>query len=101
MRAAWYVLVGQRVTPQQIQADWVEYQCIFNDLLERWSAKLARDAKAEKERIKRLDAATPVAQTQQIPDVKQELRHRVASMRGFGLTDMKTPTPEVKHESAG
>lgn len=99
VRAAWYVLVGQRVTPQQIQADWVEYQCIFNDLLERWSAKLARDAKAEKERIRRLDTATPVAQVPQVPDAKQELRRKVAQMRGFGLVDEVHQKPEVKNES--
>ncbi len=98
LRAAWYVLWGQRVTPQQIQSDWVEYQCIFNDLLERWSAKLARDAKAEKERIKRLDsaapAATPVEVAPQISDVKQELRRKVASMRGFGLMEAPQLTLE-------
>jgi len=98
LRAAWYVLTGQRVTPQQIQADWVEYQMIFNDLLERWSAKLARDAKAEKDRIKRLDVATPVVQTPQVSDVKQELRRKVASMRGFGLMPEGPQIPEVKNE---
>lgn len=95
LRAAWYVLIGQRVTPQQIQADWVEYQCIFNDLLERWSAKLARDAKAEKDRIKRLDAATPVALVPQVPQPKQELRRKVAQMRGFGLMPEGPQIPEV------
>lgn len=95
--------MGQRVTPQQIVADWVEYQQMFNDLLERWSAKLARDAKAEKERIKRLDAATPVALVPQQPSntqTKTELRSKVAKMRGFGLMDSKLPmsSPEVKDE---
>lgn len=105
VRAAWYVLIGQRVTPQQIQADWVEYQCIFNDLLERWSAKLARDAKAEKERIKRLDAATPEVHMPQVTDTKQELRRRVANLRGFGLLSetrdsmLSVPKlPEVRNE---
>jgi len=99
MRAAWYVLTGQRVTPQQIQADWVEYQMIFNDLLERWSAKLARDAKAEKDRIKRLDAATHVAPAATVSDTKQELRRRVANMKGFGLMpDNPTQMIEVKNE---
>lgn len=97
-RAAWYVLTGQRVTPQQIQADWVEYQCIFNDLLERWSAKLARDAKAEKERIKRLDIPTPEVHVPQVTDTKQELRRRVANMRGFALMPEGPPSLEVKNE---
>lgn len=98
MRAAWYVLCGQRVTPQQIQADWVEYQCIFDDLLKRWSAKLARDAKAEKERIKCLDLPTPVAHVPQVSDNKQELRRKVAQMRGFGLVDSNILTPEATNE---
>jgi len=65
---------------------------IFNDLLERWSAKLARDAKAEKERIKRLDAATPVVPVPQVSDNKQELRRKVATMRGFGLVETAART---------
>lgn len=96
--AAWRVLMGQRVTPQHIVAEWVEYQQIFNDLLERWSAKLARDAKAEKERIKRLDKVDVAAVQPVLPklDSKQELRRRVAGMRGFGLVqDSPTfPAPE-------
>lgn len=97
IRAAWLVLLGQRVTPQQIVADWIEYQQIFNDLLDRWSAKLARDAKAEKERIKRLDQAVQQQQhiPQSPPDTKAELRKRVASLRGFSILPN-----EVKHEPA-
>ena len=87
IRAAWYVLMGQRVTPQQLQADWVEYQQIFNDLLDRWSAKLARDAKAEKERIKRLDVPVALPPLPEPTDTKTELRRRVANMRGFGLVE--------------
>lgn len=94
IRAAWYVLMGHRVTPQQIQAEWVEYQQIFNDLLERWSAKLARDAKAEKQRIKRLDVP-PDIQPTAAPDTKTELRRRVANMRGFGLMDPTPKEPEA------
>ena len=95
-RAAWYVLMGQRVTPQHIQAEWVEYQQIFNDLLERWSAKLARDARAEKDRIKRLDLP---ADTQPVSTsrYKSELRRKVAQMRGVGLTHLK-PSTEVPNE---
>lgn len=87
--SAWRVLMGQRVTPQHIVAEWVEYQQIFNDLLERWSAKLARDAKAEKERIKRLDKVTVPDIQPVLPEAnrKQELRRRLANMRGFALAD--------------
>lgn len=87
LRAAWYVLMGQRVTPRQIQADWVEYQCIFQDLLDRWSAKLAREVKLERERIKRFDSEIRVAPAATLSDDKQELRRKVANMRGFGIVD--------------
>ncbi len=99
IRAAWYVLLGQHVTPQQIVADWVEYQQIFNDLLDRWSAKLARDARAEKDRIKRLDV--PLT-TQPVPptDTKTELRRKVAQMRGFGLTEDTTPLLDEARKQA-
>ena len=96
IRAAWYVLMGQRVTPQQLQADWVEYQQIFNDLLDRWSAKLARDARAEKDRIKRLDVPQPTNQPVPPTDTKTELRRRVANMRGFGLVESPPPLLEEK-----
>lgn len=95
IRAAWYVLMGQRVTPQQILAEWVEYQQTFNDLLERWSAKLAREARNEKDRIKRLDV--PVALPPPEPtDTKTELRRRVANMRGFGLVESPPILEETK-----
>jgi len=37
--------------PDQIRWEWIEYQQRFNDLLDRYSASLARSAKAEKKRI--------------------------------------------------
>jgi hypothetical protein len=87
--------MGQRVTPQQILAEWVEYQQTFNDLLERWSAKLAREARNEKDRIKRLDV--PVALPPPEPtDTKTELRRRVANMRGFGLVESPPILEETK-----
>lgn len=102
LRAAWHVLVGQRVTPLQIQADWLAYQCIFDDLLKRWSSYLARDARQEKKRIERLEGvapgATPVAHVPQVTDTKQELRRRLASMRGFGVVDDIHQKPEVTNE---
>lgn len=97
IRAAWLVLRGQRLTPQQIQAEWVEYQQIFNDLLDRWSAKLAREAKVERDRIKRLDIqpdTQPVAKTRD----KSELRRKVAQMRGVGLTHLSPSTEVPPHE---
>ena len=101
-RAAWYVLMGERLTPLQMQAEWVEYQQIFTDLLDRWSAKLARDAKAEKERIKRLDKAAVRIEVPQRPDTKASLRQRVAAMKGVkmppNVTYAKDPA-NVDHDA--
>lgn len=41
----------------QIRAEWAEYQIVFNDILTRWSAKLAREAKVEAKRQARLQEA--------------------------------------------
>jgi len=84
LKHAWHVLMGVRVTPLQIQAEWTEYQQIFNDQLERLSAYLARAAKAEKERVRRiqetLEEASP--DVREVPHgdrhaLKAELRRRV------------------------
>ena len=49
--AAWSVLRGQRLVPLQVQAEWLTYQQIFDDVLKRLGAQLARQAKAEKGRL--------------------------------------------------
>ena len=51
VRAAWSVLRGERVVPLQIQAEWIEYQQVLDSLLRRFSALLARQAKAERRAI--------------------------------------------------
>lgn len=92
LRAAWLVLMGQRVTPQQIIGEWLEYQLIFNDLLERWSAKLAREAKQEKKRQERLEPLSPQLPFAPAPavDRKTELRRRAFSLSHGG------PIPHLK-----
>jgi len=84
---AFRVLLGQRLTPIQIQSEWVEYQQIFRDQLEQFSASLARQAKAEKKRLDRLGAAAeeppPLRGVTAADDRaarKAELRRRVTAM---------------------
>jgi hypothetical protein len=67
----------------QIRAEWAEYEMIFNDILNRWSAKLAREAKMEKKRLARTFEPPPEAGPLPAADLKAQLRTRVASMRGF------------------
>lgn len=86
------MLLGQRLVPEQIQAEWAEYQLIFSDLLSRQSALLARHAKAEKKRLERLQESHPSSQAAPqlsllpsgLPSRKSELRARAADLRGLG-----------------
>jgi len=82
------VLFGRRLTPLQIEAEWVEYKGVFQDLLGRHGALLARMAKAEKERLDRSYAAledseaAPASSAEIV--TKQDARSRLAT-RKFGL----------------
>jgi len=80
-RSAWQVFWGRRTTPLQIEAEWLEYKLVFEDILTRLGAQLARVAKAEK---KRLDV-----QLEEQPELELEtgggkhaLRRRISRMRG-------------------
>lgn len=83
LRGAWYVLMGQRVTPLQMRAEWLEYKLIFEDILTRFGAQLSRSTKAEKKRAEReLDSREP-------PEMqrtgKAAVRARVAAQQGLTL----------------
>ena len=95
LRSAWHVLRGQRLVPLQIQFEWIEYQQIFDDVLKRFSAQLARGAKAEKKRLKSaLSPETaetqPVSSQEEAAVYKARLRSRVAAQRGIGRPAMMT-----------
>lgn len=77
---AFRVLMGQRLTPVQIQAEWVEYQQIFRDLLETFSASLARQSKAEKKRLDRLGEAVEAEATDMIIDPNANRKARKAEL---------------------
>ena len=51
IRSALAVLFGRSVTPQQIQKEWLEWEITLGSVLDRFSALLARQAKAEKKRV--------------------------------------------------
>lgn len=67
----------------QIQADWCEYQVIFSGLLERFSALLSRQAKAEKRKSAELlaDSAEPLRPPGPPLDRKSEVRAKAAAFR--------------------
>lgn len=83
--------------PDQLRAEWAEYQLIFSDLLNRQSAMLARHAKAEKERLSRSLSEAPRPESSQPPrslSRKAQLRSRAASALGL------SPLRERLHKSA-
>ncbi|GMR14269.1 MAG: hypothetical protein BMS9Abin29_2514 [Gemmatimonadota bacterium] len=86
-RSLWHVLRGRSLVPDEILWQWFEYQQVFNDLLQRYSAQLARAAKAEKSRIKALsEALDPQPSSRPLPrSHKAELRARAAALRGLGV----------------
>jgi len=82
-RAALSVLRGERLVPLQIEVEWLEYQQIFTDILSRFGAQLARDAKAEKKRIEvALDGPQHHPEGSSQGMSKQQLRSKVARERG-------------------
>jgi len=101
------VLLGQRLVPEQIQAEWLEYQLIFSDLLNRQSAQLARHAKAEKERLKALQEALPQESAPQLSllprgSSKAALRSAAADRLGLGHLRRSLPSqPHQVEEAAG
>lgn len=84
------VLRGHALVPEQIVAEWLEYQVIFNGLLERFSALLARQAKAEK---KRMETHLEPEQLPLQEDRKRQLRSRVAQLHLRGTSALPA-TPQ-------
>lgn len=100
LRAAWYVLLGQRLTPLQIEAEWLEFKLIFEDILTRFGAQLARNAQSEKKRINRElepDSREPAVHV----SPKAAVRSRIAAARGIaGPTKLEFPHATEGEESA-
>lgn len=114
LRSAVQVLLGQRLVPAQIQAEWLEYQLIFGDLLQRQSAMLARAAKEERKRLRRLsehsvsESPPHVTQLDLLPPAsrKAALRSQAADRLGLGpfrskLSEQTSQEPPQVEERAG
>lgn len=87
VRSALRVLRGEAVLPAQIQWEWLEYRLLFDDILKRLSAQLARQAKAEKNRLAALLEQPPAAPSNpdSAPDRKAALRARVSAAGGLAV----------------
>lgn len=99
LRAAWSVLRGERLVPLQIQAEWADYQRTFGELLTRFSAQLARQAKAERKRVRDLlqeqEAAALQSPQHDSPSSSDRLDlWRRASQRGLAA---QPPQPVHRH----
>lgn len=92
LRSAWHVLMGMRVTPLQQRVEWLEYKMIFEDILVRFGAQLARGVQAEKKRLKKnLDPPSPAERP--VPaDHKAAVRAKVAGMGLAGRNRVMAPT---------
>lgn len=53
IRAAWQVLFGRRITPQQMQSEWAEIQTEAAEMFSRFNSLAARLVRAEKNMLKR------------------------------------------------
>jgi len=100
LRSALSVLRGESLVPEQIQWEWAEYQHQFNDLLGRYSASLARAAKAEKHRIEALaesldHSRQPESRPASSRSHKQELRSRAAALRGLAFAPPPPTEPDA------
>lgn len=93
-----------------VMAQWAEYELIFNDILQRLNAQLARQAKYEKAALARLtaeggagaDGSEPdVAHTAPILSTKQALRSRIARERFGGRMDAILAAKEARHVDSG
>ena len=91
IRQALAVLFGRSVTPQQIQQEWLEWEITLGSVLDRFSALLARQAKAEKKRVEKeltVSEETATGLNSRIStgwSRKAELYKKVARARGHGL----------------
>jgi hypothetical protein len=87
-----------------VMAQWAEYELIFNDILQRLNAQLARQAKMEKKALERLTlegggedngagsgVAPPILQTS-----KQALRSAWAAQRYGGLVTSLVESKEAR-----
>ncbi len=104
-RSALRVLKGESLVPDQIRWEWIEYQQVFNGLLEKYSAQLARASKLEKTRIKALSEALeePPSHPAAPRSHKSELRARAAAIRGLGVPQRtyEPPSSENLHLPLG
>jgi len=98
LRGAWQVLLGERLVPFQIQSEWALYQQTFQGQLEALSSYLARQAKAEKKRLERIEqdlASEPAAEEPMDRDARKQAlwKKRAATMPHIG-----PPMPQGPHE---
>lgn len=87
----------------QVMAEWAEYQLIFNDILQRLSIQLARQAKVEKKRLERLADAQPAAMEPPVQPqtTKQALRSQYAMSRYGGRVQSLLESKEARDVSIG
>lgn len=89
--------MGQQVTPQQLQAEWAEYQVTLDSMLRTFSMYLARLAKQRKREIEKRTQELEQGPSHNPPPSdpkvrKAHLRRAVAA--GLGFPIQRAPTFE-------
>lgn len=86
-RAAVRVLRGQRLTPQQMQADFLEMQLAFDSIFDKLSTALSRLVKREKARAEEMASLLDQERAQSDPgpldDMDKEALRRYAAVNGL------------------
>jgi len=85
-RAAWLVLMGQRVLPQQMQAEWALIQASAADMFNKFNTLAARLVKAERRALQSTlvePSPTPPVVPAGSAGRKAELRARLSISRGL------------------
>ena len=83
LRSALRVLLGRTVTADDIRAEWLWYRDVLEDILTKWSARQAREAKAFKERLAaaaELDPSPPATDERQARKAEIVRLHSSRSM---------------------
>jgi len=98
-RNAVAVLFGRQLTPQQITAQWLEYQVAFDGIFDKLNVALARMAKRDSRAAERM--AEVLAQGAPEPDIRSVTPHdRKAELRRRVFAGMRRPSRDAARVSS-
>lgn len=82
LKASWRVLRGEALTPPQVLAQWIEYQIVFDGILDKLSVSLARLAKRDIRELKKNLEVLTDGQTHKAEEARPTtIKERKAALR--------------------